>query len=159
MTIIEKTRNTSYTPGFVMFHGSTVPPAGWFLCDGSTYDEIANPELFALLGVNTTPDFENEFVRAEQNQAWIDGFTHHAWTTGEAVVPMKLKEAGEHSHLFGTEHYKFNPGTEIMVDSSGTTGNQSNTSYAADHTHVLSGGFDAETAPRHVYLALIIKGD
>lgn len=40
----------------IMFHGTT-PPEGFFACNGGTYDTVANPQLFALLGSANLPDY------------------------------------------------------------------------------------------------------
>lgn len=40
----------------IMFHGTT-PPEGFFACNGGTYDTVANPKLFALLGSANLPDY------------------------------------------------------------------------------------------------------
>lgn len=37
-------------------------PAGWLECDGSTFDPDAYPKLFAHLGTNTLPDWNDRFL-------------------------------------------------------------------------------------------------
>ena len=158
MNIIEEGKGGEYPVGSVIFHSSTVPPAGWFLCNGSVYDEVANPELFAMLGLNTTPDFENDFVRGQNDQSNINGFPLRQWTTKAPTVVLAIGLAGNHQHLYGITYTKYNAGIEAIVDPNGGGTIDAFLNTAGAHSHTISGG-DAETAPNHVYLALIIKGD
>jgi hypothetical protein len=38
-------------------------PAGYLICDGSTYNSATYPSLFAVLGTTTLPDFRDKFAR------------------------------------------------------------------------------------------------
>lgn len=49
--------------GFIAMWCTATAPAGYLLCDGSTYDTTTYAALFAILGVNTTPDFRGKFAR------------------------------------------------------------------------------------------------
>jgi len=42
---------------------STTIPSGYLLCDGSVYNTTTYAALYAVLGVNTVPDFRGYFVR------------------------------------------------------------------------------------------------
>ena len=41
----------------------TTPPAGYLICDGSSYNTVTYAALFAVLGTSTLPDFRGKFVR------------------------------------------------------------------------------------------------
>jgi microcystin-dependent protein len=38
-------------------------PAGYLICNGSTYSSATYPSLFAVLGSTTLPDFRDKFAR------------------------------------------------------------------------------------------------
>ena len=42
---------------------TTSIPTGYLLCDGSTYSSVTYPDLFAVLGTTTLPDFRGKFAR------------------------------------------------------------------------------------------------
>ncbi len=42
---------------------TTVAPAGYLLCDGSSYNTTTYAALFAVLGTSTLPDFRGKFIR------------------------------------------------------------------------------------------------
>ncbi|MBK8192233.1 MAG: tail fiber protein [Lewinellaceae bacterium] len=43
-----------------MYYGNSAP-AGWLVCDSSTFDAATYPDLYAILGGNTLPDFRGRF--------------------------------------------------------------------------------------------------
>ncbi|MCG7492467.1 phage tail protein [Thalassobius sp. Cn5-15] len=68
------------------------PDAGWLLCDGSTFDAAANPELSALLGGNTLPDFRNRVPMGA-------GGAYAALSTGGAAsVSLSVAQLPPHDH-------------------------------------------------------------
>ncbi len=156
MTIIDT--NDSYPAGAALWFASTTAIPGWFLMDGSVFDEVANPQLYALLGENVLPDFNNAFVNGTHDQTNIDGFTLHNDTTrAPRNTSFKTSTAGNHRHTDLTNFdYRYNNDPDPGVDPSGNTDWTSITA-TGNHTHTVSGG-DAETAPNHVYLALFVKG-
>lgn len=46
----------------IMYWGSTAP-AGYFVCNGGTFDGQTYPKLQAVLGGTTLPDLRNQFIR------------------------------------------------------------------------------------------------
>lgn len=55
----------------VSFYSLTLP-TNYLVCDGSVYDTVTYPDLFAVLGVNTTPDLRGVFIRGWDPQAIND---------------------------------------------------------------------------------------
>lgn len=58
--------------GSVMAFAGATPPAGWLLCDGTSVDRVAYPDLFAVIGTNhgavdgftfNLPDYRGRFLR------------------------------------------------------------------------------------------------
>lgn len=82
---------------------TTTAPSGYLLCDGSTYDSATYPDLFAVLGSTTLPDFRDKFARGysstsgrtfldTQQDAYED---HLHQITGQTYT---TNSAGSHSH-------------------------------------------------------------
>lgn len=46
----------------ISFHSLSIPP-NYLLCDGAVYDTNTYASLFAVLGVNVTPDLRGVFIR------------------------------------------------------------------------------------------------
>ncbi len=156
MTIVDN--NDSYPAGAVMWFASTTAIPGWFLLDGSIFDETANPQLYALLGENVLPDFNGVFVNGTHTQTDIDGFTLHNDTTRTPRnTAFKTSTTGNHRHTDLTNFDdRYNNDPDHGVNPSDQT-DWDTVAHAGNHTHTISGG-DAETAPPHVYLALFVKG-
>ena len=47
-------------------------PAGYLLCDGGTFDALAYPKLYQVLGNDVTPDMRGQFVRGWSNNSAQD---------------------------------------------------------------------------------------
>ena len=174
---------TNTPVGAIATWPTSTPPAGWLLCDGSQFDENVFPELFALLGKNTTPNLSDQFIRGARNAQ--DVGVESPWSTAFKAA-MKAHAGGRHDHGGNTsdagEHQHRIEGKELRTSNVNNIGNQVNganwayeiapgnryqgiTNRAgdhhhaiateADHEHTLEGG-DSETAPKHVRLYYII---
>ncbi len=148
------------TPVGAMIQMNTVVPISdeWLLCNGGTFSGVDYPLLEALLGSTTLPSMNGQFPRMTSNQATIDGFGWHQYTTRTPRAGMwTTQNTGNHEHQFGTikNQYDFGGSYRVMLRNSGY--NSYLTNYAGTHNHGNLTGGDSETAPKHIYMAFHIK--
>lgn len=43
------------TPGLIVEYAGSTPPEGWVECDGATYETTKYPDLFKVIGVESSP--------------------------------------------------------------------------------------------------------
>jgi hypothetical protein len=156
--------------GTVITYAGKTLPAGYLLCDGSTFDGTIYPELQKVLGGTALPDLRSQFIRGAANLAAVN-FTKHDATTARPKTPFTgvTNSAGAHVHDFnrsptgafsGTVQYDDRRYTPINTYSAGVAVSGGiNSSGAHTHTIEVTAGGDAETAPQHVILAYLIKAD
>jgi hypothetical protein len=79
----------------------TLPPPGWLLCDGSTYDKVDYPELWAVLPAQLTtendltlPDFTSAFLAGTDTASEIGD------TDGQNTFALSVAQLPAHSHLY-----------------------------------------------------------
>ena len=77
--------------GAIQAFASTEMPVGFRIADGSTFDALAYPDLFTLLGVNILPDLRNQFLRGWNNDS--DGFGN-----ARAVLSQQDQDLQPHRH-------------------------------------------------------------
>lgn len=151
--------------GTIIMFPSVTPPRGYLLCDGAAITAAQWPLLHTLVGGHL-PDLRDQFVRGAANQGQINGFTKHQDTTRRprgTAFGGTTQNRGSHTHRIKTVTDESSAG---WVDGGGggwSTTVAGNDAILPDgaHTHpfsVTSGG-DAETAPKHVRLAYMIKHD
>ena len=157
--------------GTVTMFAGAAAPTGWLLCDGSTYDSVANPQyanLFTAIGTTyggtgaasfKVPDCRGIFVRGVGAQT-ISGETYtgvlgtkqadnleshnHGGATGSNTVPVSALQASPPYNNYGAM-------TGTTTVSSGTLSN-------SPHTHsISSSGSGTETYPANIGLNYIIK--
>ena len=163
----ERDRNqlSFYDPipiGSIMAFGTSQTPTGWLLCDGTTHQASAYPELFAVLVGNvlpapttfTVPDLRGEFLRGRSsNTAQL--LSHVDWTTGK---PKAGWSVADHKHSgaikTGTNWY------QVYQRTGGTWPSESigndRTGETNDASISVDGG-DTETAPDHTLVDYYIK--
>lgn len=79
-----------------MFIGAKVNiPAGWLACDGSSFDPDTYPELAALLGATTLPNFADRFPMGA-------GSKFVRTTGGSSTVNLDMGHIPAHQHGPGT---------------------------------------------------------
>lgn len=62
-----------YTPiGVPVPYPAAIPPAGWMLCNGATFDKAAWPGLAAVYPSGVLPDLRGEFIRGWDNGRGVD---------------------------------------------------------------------------------------
>ena len=54
------------------YWGLVSPNSNYLVCDGSVYNTTTYPDLFILLGVNTTPDLRGYFLRGLDASTTVD---------------------------------------------------------------------------------------
>lgn len=86
---------TGYHVGTILAFASTEMPPGFRIADGSIFDPIAYPDLFAMLGnVNILPDLRGQFLRGYSTNNTVDPDGPRA--------PMSTQDESfkEHSHTY-----------------------------------------------------------
>lgn len=87
-------------PGMLMMHVGDVPP-GWLACDGTIYDRVDYPQLYAALDAAfildadqfAVPDLRDKFVLGAGSQAVGD-------EGGQAEVVLDVSQIPSHSHTY-----------------------------------------------------------
>lgn len=74
----------SAVTGMICMYGSVTPPAGFLLCDGSSYSFSTYPSLFTVLGINYGLDAGVTGGTANTVTDTID-FTAHGYTNGQRL--------------------------------------------------------------------------
>ena len=90
--------------GFVgdifIYYGSTNPdPANYVICNGGTFSSTDFPELYTLLGTNTTPDLTGYHLKGVGNNA--------TWSSHDAIT-LKSKVAANypnHTHTINNPQH------------------------------------------------------
>lgn len=152
--------NNINLPGSIMAYGGTTPPAGWLLCDGTSYSVNQYPNLYAVIGANfggqsgifNVPDFRGRFLRMVDGSAGNDPDkssrteSNAGGNTGNNVGSKQEDAFKMHNH---------NALSSLLNISSGNThvGNGGGSGYSVPTNSV--GG--AETRPKNVYVNYIIK--
>ena len=93
--------------GFIGIWPSTVIPAGWLVCDGSTFSAATYPALAAFLGGTTLPNIKGRFVLGLDPAA-------SAWNTIGATGGKEKSD---------TTSIKNGTGTSDTVQDAGTNDN------------------------------------
>ena len=108
-----------------------LPPAGWLLCDGSTFSAVTYPALYARRGTNVLPDLRNRFIMSAGASYGV-GTTGGAATVTLAMVNLPASPA------------------PITATVSGSTGTESaphvHNSISASFPTFLMGGFSGGNA-------------
>lgn len=121
-------------PGMIVMYSGSSAPTGWAICNGSTFDQVEYPQLYALLGnSNTLPDLRDRFIIGA-------GSTFNVRTPGGSYG---TGSAGDHGHSTNgvsggyttnnayTEHghntyHAHNTGGAGKHDHNGSTGSSGN---------------------------------
>ena len=179
----ERDRNqlSFYDPipiGALMAFGTGQNPNGWLLCDGSTYQAAAYPELFSviagsILPAPTTfnvPDLRGDFLRARAaGVADTQLLSHVDWSTGRPqTTPFVTDDLAAQKHTYdignGVSTYtssgnvksvpdgdnNWKPDIDRQVDRLGLHDHPA-------HHHTINAGGDTETAPDHTLVDYYIK--
>lgn len=121
-----------------------VPPSGWLLCDGTTYDKVDYPELWAVLPSQLTsptqltlPDFTSAFLAGTDTAAEIGD------TDGQNTQNLSVEQLPAHSHLYTPPVLTVNAETPVIPIPTAGIG-------AAIQTGQTGSGDDIDNRPSHV---------
>jgi hypothetical protein len=159
-----------FTPaGTIVAYGGSIPPAGWLLCDGQSYNRTGQyANLFGAIGTNfgfpninqfNVPDLRGMFLRGQMglrndglgdldNTSRIASGTNGA--VGNNVGSYQSDELKSHNHKQGDRIGSQNVGNIAAGGLNGITDNNNSLTYTS-----LTGG--SETRPKNVYVNYIIK--
>jgi microcystin-dependent protein len=126
--------------GVVIDYAGSGPPAGWLLCDGTSYPTATYPDLFAAISYTwggsgasfNVPDLRSR-VTVGAGDGTGPGLTNRilATTGGEETHPLTVAELAAHNHTASqADHY------HTLVNN----GSHSHTASQPDHYHTISGG-------------------
>lgn len=132
--------------GVVIDYAGGSPPAGWLLCDGTSYPTATFPDLFAAIGYLwggsganfNVPDLRSRVtVGAGDNPA--PGLSNRilAATGGEEVHSLITAELASHTHGLSTHTHTLGNHTHAGVNHFHTMGNH--THLGVDHLHSMQG--------------------
>jgi microcystin-dependent protein len=122
--------------GVIMPFGGAAAPAGFLLCDGTSYPVASFPALFSVLGYTyggsgpnfSTPDLRGRTVVGAGQGTGLTNRVRGG-TTGEELHTLSIAELAVHGHAL-PDHSHSIPGG----------GNHSHTFTTADHYHLIPAG-------------------
>jgi hypothetical protein len=155
--------------GEIIMFPSLTPPANFLLCDGSTFNATAFPQLNTVLGGNRLPDLRGKFIRgasatraplsseAQATARPTNNFTGDAASAGSHTHVLWQRRMAHYSgHGYSsvsqTASEGINAGGAVTVD-----GRHMNADGAHTHSVTINGGGDAETRPANIALAYHIR--
>lgn len=162
-------------PGTIAAFGGATVPAGWLMCDGTSYSAVTYPNLAGAMwnGANfnsggsgnqitgsfNVPDLRGKFLRGTDGTANYDP-DHASRTaintggnTGNAVGSLQMDQIVAHGHDINLFSIPAENAGNLM--SGGVSGPHSWTALANNTGALNTGG--NETRPRNVYVNFIIK--
>jgi len=134
--------NDAAIPGRIMMWPFNTPPAGYLICDGSTYNYNDYPDLGALLGASTGQSFNVPDINFAKNSKGSNTLTvenedvgTHGHTSVSHNHTPTIASGGSHIHVFNAgndENAGYNAGrsSNYTSDGSGESG--------GTHTHTGS---------------------
>lgn len=108
--------SAGYIGDIVAYYGNTNPdPTTFLVCDGSTFSSSDFPELYNILGTNTTPDLTGIGLKGTPNGGTVrtrcaeSCFPAHTHTG--TLRSHTHTVADTHCHMFPSSHFEFYCGT------------------------------------------------
>ncbi|MEM6298426.1 MAG: tail fiber protein, partial [Bacteroidota bacterium] len=86
--------------GTIQMWPTSTPPAGWLICNGNSFSSSTYPDLAAVLGSTTLPNFSGRFPLGVGNSGTNGATTHNIGDTpgGEEMHTLTINEMPPHSH-------------------------------------------------------------
>lgn len=140
-----------YTPiGVPVPYPAAIPPGGWMLCNGATFDKAAWPGLAAVYPSGVLPDLRGEFIRGWDNGIGLDN--------GRVLLSAQADELRSHNHRFVNEYGT--PTTNLIAFTDQNSENMEVTAQKGErcYTYITmenTGG--AETRPRNIAFNYIVR--
>ncbi|WP_294964135.1 phage tail protein [uncultured Gilliamella sp.] len=122
----------------------STPPAGWFECNGSSFDVNRFPELAKAYPWGSLPDLRGEFIRGWDNGRGVD-----LW---RGILSWQNCEIQQHNHTQNIGEYNEKGGGNPWA-----SGNSNLFEHDYWFTTGLAGG--NETRPRNVAFMYIVKAE
>lgn len=119
------------------------PPAGWFECNGSTFDKNQFPRLASAYPSGRLPDLRSEFIRG-----WDDG---RGVDSGRAILSHQDCEIQSHNHS--------TPIRLVNEDGVGNPWGSGGDKYEGDYVFNTNYTGGNETRPRNVAFMYIVKAE
>lgn len=150
--------------GSIAAYSVLTVPDSHLVCDGSTFDKVKFPELFAFLGSDKVPDLRDKFLRGwSATRAPMDA---QGQSTARPSTAFTTDRQGSHRHIEGQPGYKpygsafgFSSDTSSTGLGAGGTDNRAYpyTSTEGEHAHTVTGGGDVETRPANIAIVYAIQ--
>ena len=128
----------------------TLPPSGWLICDGTTYDKVDYPELWSVLPSQLTsptqltlPDFTSAFLAGTDTEAEIGD------TAGENTTSLSVAQLPAHSHLYTPPVLTINAETPVVPIPTAGIGTPTQTGNTGS-------GDDIDNRPSHVLVMFAV---
>jgi len=158
--------------GTILAYAGDTAPAGWQLCDGTAFNRVNNPALFAVIGTRfgftdstnfRVPDFRGQFLRGRDGGAGRDPdrnsriAMNSGGAVGDLVGSVQGDQLASHTHGYNDVYYSEAGGTtSIFNNARGSNGSDNdNSAWNFDRTTAAAGG--SETRPKNAYVNYIIK--
>lgn len=122
----------------------TVPPPGWLLCDGATYDKADYPELWSVLPSQLTT--ENQLTLPDITSAFLAGTDTEGEIGDQAgtnTYALSVDQLPAHSHLYTPPVLTVDAETPVVPIPTAGIG-------AAIQTGQTGSGDDIDNRPSHV---------
>jgi microcystin-dependent protein len=180
-TLIAPLQQALCPPGSIMAYGGTTVPAGWLLCDGTSYPRTGGTynALFAAIGPAygtadgshfNVPDLRGRFLRAVDGGAMIDPdkatrtASNPGGNTGDNVGSFQGSAFASHTHgykdiFFSESPSEFSGFSDFVAvpQNIGASGNdRDDQGLQIDRTSAATGG-STETRPVNITVNYIIK--
>jgi microcystin-dependent protein len=169
--LIAAVQQALMTSGVILAFGGSIVPAGYLMCDGTSYLQSDYPTLFSVIGTAygsadalhfNVPDLRGLFPRGVDNGAGNDPesttrtASNPGGNTGDNVGSLQADAVGAHSH-----NQQFNVGAGPQSTNSSIAiayGTNDPPVWTATYgTYDVSSPNGVETRPKNLYVNYIIK--
>ncbi|WP_275365530.1 phage tail protein [Xenorhabdus bovienii] len=138
---------------------SEIPPEGWFICNGNSFDKVRYPKLALAYPSGRLPDLRGEFIRGWDNEGKVDPNRQVlSWQEGSYLV-QESSSAGDNVVNFslnGRKDLNWDapslPDTEINLRIKAITGG-----YVWHTNHRYDYHYIGAARPRNIAFLYIVK--
>ncbi|MGG7447740.1 phage tail protein [Kosakonia oryzendophytica] len=145
-----------YTPiGVPVPYPAAVPPGGWMLCNGATFDKAAWPGLAAVYPSGVLPDLRGEFIRGWDNARGVDSARVLLTAQGDAI--RNLTGSIPCVAPFGFEQHVSGAFYGMGMTNGGGSSATQDSGYAIGLNASLAVPTAAENRPRNIAFNYIVR--